>query len=240
MTLRNIVKIDEEKCNGCGKCVTACAEGAIRLVNGRAKLISEVYCDGPGACIGHCPQDAITIEQREAEEFDEQAVEKHLTQKKQQSAELNFTCPGMMAKKLRDSDTPAGADSPSADSRLSHWPVQLKLVPHSAPYLKEADLLLVADCVPFAMGDFHSRFLTGRSVVVGCPKLDDKQLYIDKLAAILKQNNLNSLTVIHMEVPCCSGLTAIATEAVKLSGLQFSFDDVTIALKGDVINRQKI
>jgi NAD-dependent dihydropyrimidine dehydrogenase PreA subunit len=235
MALRNIVKIDEQKCNGCGKCVTACAEGAIQLINGKARLISEVYCDGLGACIGHCPQDAITIEQRDAEEFDEQAVKKHLDGQKQQSAELNFICPGMMAKKLRDSDTSVNADSSPAASQLSHWPVQLKLVPPSAPYLKRADLLLVADCVPFAMGDFHSRFLTGRSVVVGCPKLDDTQFYVDKLADIIKQNNLNSLTVIHMEVPCCSGLTRIAAEAVKLSGLQMSFDDVTIALQGNVI-----
>ncbi len=235
MTLRNIVKIDEEKCNGCGKCVTACAEGAIQLVNGKAKLISEVYCDGLGACIGHCPQDAITVEQREAEEFDEQAVEKHLTQQKHKSAELNFVCPGMMTKKLRDSDSCVRADSPQFASQLSHWPVQLKLVPPSAPYLAGADLLLVADCVPFAMGDFHSRFLTGRSIVVGCPKLDDTKFYVDKLAAVLKQNNINSLTVVHMEVPCCSGLTAIATEAVKLSGLQLAFDDVTISLQGNII-----
>ena len=239
MALRNIVKIDEEKCNGCGKCVSACAEGAIRLVNGKAKLISEVYCDGLGACIGHCPQDAITIEQREAQEFDEQAVKKHLDTPKQQGPELNFVCPGIMAKKLRDTESPDNADSPHVASQLSHWPVQLKLVPATAPYLAGADLLLVADCVPFAMGDFHSRFLTGHSVVVGCPKLDDTDFYVNKLAAILKQNHLNSLTVIHMEVPCCSGLTRIARDAIAASGLQLSFDDVTIALQGSVIKTER-
>jgi len=240
MALRNIVKIDEEKCNGCGKCVKACAEGAIQLVNGKAKLISELYCDGLGACIGHCPQDAITVEQREAEEFDKQAVKKHLAGQKQQSAELNFVCPGMMARKLRDSEQSVPSTSAQIRSQLSHWPVQLKLVPATAPYWAGADLLLVADCVPFAMGDFHNRFLTGRSIVVGCPKLDDTDFYVDKLAAIHRQNRLNSLTVIHMEVPCCSGLTRIAREAIAASGLQLSFDDVTIALQGNVIKTERI
>ncbi len=239
MALRNIVKIDEEKCDGCGKCIDACAEGAIQLVNGKAKLISEVYCDGLGACIGHCPQDAITVEQRESEEFDEKAVEQHLAKQKQQGPQIDFVCPGMMAKKLRDTDETSNDDLQQVSSQLSHWPVQLKLVPPTAPYLVGADLLLVADCVPFAMGDFHSKFLTGRSIVVGCPKLDDTDFYVDKLTDIIKQNKLNSLTVVHMEVPCCSGLTRIATQAVAASGLQLAFDDVTISLQGNIIKTQR-
>lgn len=226
MAVRNIIKIDEAKCNGCGKCVDACAEGAIQLINGKAKLISEVYCDGLGACIGTCPQDAITIEKREADQFDEKAVAKHIAEK------LDFVCPGMAAGKLtEDEETP---------SRLNHWPVQLKLVPPSAPYLKGCDLLLVADCVPFAMGDFHDCLLKGNSVVVGCPKFDDKQFYIEKLASILKANQLKSLTVVHMEVPCCSGLTVIAREAIRTSGLQMAFDDVIIALQGNVLRTETI
>jgi len=235
MVLRNIVKIDEEKCDGCGQCVEACAEGAIKIIDGKAKLVSEVYCDGLGACIGHCPQDAITVEKREAAEFDEEATKKHLAQG--QDADHNktaFVCPGMMAEKLRekgDTPEPTAADVPS---QLGHWPVQLKLVSPNASYFADADLLLVADCVPFAMGDFHSKFLKGRSIVVGCPKLDDAEFYIEKFGAILKANKLNSLTVIHMEVPCCSGLTRIAREAIARSGIKLPFKDVTIDLRGNV------
>lgn len=240
MSLRNIVKIDEGKCNGCGKCVTACAEGAIQLINGKARLVSEIYCDGLGACIGHCPQDAITIEQREADEFDEDAAKKHLARQKQTSEEPNFVCPGMMAKKFDRSESSKEVQTGEVTSQLSHWPVQLKLIPSNAPYLAGADLLLVADCVPFAMGDFHSRFLKGRNVVVGCPKLDDSRFYVEKLAEIIKANNLNSLTVVHMEVPCCSGLTQIAKQAIKVSDLQMQFDDVTISVQGEPLSRKTI
>jgi NAD-dependent dihydropyrimidine dehydrogenase PreA subunit len=239
MTLRNIVKIDEEKCDGCGQCVDACAEGAIEIIDGKAKLVSEIYCDGLGACIGHCPQDAITIEKREADPFDEKATEEHMAKEKKNRTETNFVCPGMTARQLQDKDkTP---DSSTAiPSQLSHWPVQLKLVPPNAPYFAGADLLLVADCVPFAMGDFHNKFLKEHCVVVGCPKLDNVDFYIEKLATILKSNKLNSLTVLHMEVPCCFGLTHIARQAVADSGVDIAFEDVTIGLEGNVIKREKI
>jgi len=233
MGLRNIVKIDEEKCNGCGQCVTACAEGAIEIVNGKAKLVSEIYCDGLGACIGHCPEDAITIEKREAAEFDEEATKAHLARKKESRKAADFVCPGMKAQKLQ-AKGPATDSTAKVPSRLSQWPVQLKLVPPSAPYFANADLLLVADCVPFAMGDFHNRFLKDNSIAVGCPKLDDVDFYIEKLAAILKANKLNSLSVIHMEVPCCSGLTHIARQAIAKNGIEMSFEDVTIDLQGNV------
>jgi Pyruvate/2-oxoacid:ferredoxin oxidoreductase delta subunit len=240
MAARNIVKIDENKCNGCGLCVNACAEGAIQLINGKAKLVSETYCDGLGACIGHCPQDAITIEQREARQFDEQATKEHLALTKEIEQSGSFACPGMMATKLRESEQGPSSDSGDVSSQLTNWPVQLKLVSPDAPYFKDAHLLLVADCVPFAMGDFHSQFLRGRSIVVGCPKLDDARYYIDKLAEILRSNKLKSLTVLHMEVPCCHGLTRIATEALAKAGQKMIFDDVTVDLQGNVEKIEKI
>ncbi len=234
MVLRNIVKIDEQKCNGCGLCVNACAEGAIKIINGKAKLISESYCDGLGACIGHCPQDAITVEQREAAEFDEEATKEHLAEEKNTEIQTDFVCPGIAAKKLREKTETTDSGRAGVASQLSHWPVQLKLVSPTASYFANADLLLVADCVPFAMGDFHNRFLKNHSIAVGCPKLDNAEFYIEKLAQILKSNKLNSLTVIHMEVPCCFGLTHIAREAIAHSGVKMSFGDVTVDLQGNV------
>ena len=234
MAVRNILKIDEDKCNGCGICAKACAEGAMEIINGKAKLVSEVYCDGLGACVGHCPQDAITIEKREAVAFDEAATKKHLAGLKKATAQPAFVCPGMMAQDLRKERRADASDAPAAPSRLGQWPVQLKLVPVTAPYFAGAELLLVADCVPFAMGDFHERLLKDRSIAVGCPKLDDSELYVDKLAGILKANEIKSLTVIHMEVPCCSGLTRIAQQAIQRGGQKRSFEDVTIDLRGNV------
>jgi len=241
MTMRNIVKIDEEKCNGCGQCVDACAEGAIEIIDGKAKLVSEVYCDGLGACLGECPEGAITIEQREADEFDEQATKAHLAEQKSSQQQSDFVCLGMTAAKLREKSDAVQSASAEVTSQLIHWPVQLKLVSPRAPYFANADLLLVADCVPFAMGDFHNRFLKGHSIAVGCPKLDDSRFYIEKLAQILKANKLNSLTVIHMEVPCCSGLTHIAKEAIAKGEAKLSFfEDITIDLRGNVIKTETI
>lgn len=240
MALRNIVKIDEDKCNGCGLCVTACAEGAIQIIDGKAKLVSEIYCDGLGACLGHCPEGAITVEQREAAEFDEEATKAHLARQAQPAAPA-FVCPGLAAHDLTDRQQPTD-DGPTGavPSQLGHWPVQLKLVSPTAPYFADADLLLAADCVPFAMGDFHRRFLKGRGVAIGCPKLDDADFYVDKLADILRSNTVRSLTVVHMEVPCCSGLTRVAREAIARAGTGLSFDDVTISLRGEVQSRRTV
>ncbi len=240
MVLRNIVKIDEAKCNGCGQCVNACAEGAIKIINGKAKLVSETYCDGLGACLGTCPEDAITIEQREAAEFDEEATREHLAEEKAANSPSDFVCPGMMAKELRAKSESTGAEGTEVASQLRHWPVQLKLVPPQAPYFAGADLLLVADCVPFAMGDFHNKFLKDHSIAVGCPKLDDPEFYIEKLAKILRANKLSSLAVIHMEVPCCFGLTQIARKAIARSGIKIHFEDVTIDLRGNVSKTETI
>lgn len=244
MAIRNIVKIDEEKCNGCGECVIACAEGAIEIIDGKAKLISETYCDGLGACLGNCPQDAITIEQREAAEFDEKATEEHLAQaqKPQEistpsapTEPLPCGCPGTAAQTF-DKKPAAVLDSEtSAPSQLSHWPVQMMLVSPDAPYFKNADLLWAADCVPFAMADFHQRFLAGRAVAVGCPKLDNADFYIEKLAKIIQNNSPKSLTVVHMEVPCCFGMSHIAKEAIAQSGVELPFEDITVDLRGNII-----
>ncbi len=241
MPIRNIVKIDEDKCNGCGECVTACAEGAIEIIDGKAKLVSEVYCDGLGACLGHCPEDAITIEQRESDDFDEKATEEHLSKMELTAAKSSGEvcgCPGMMARDLK----PASSEGKtgSVQSQLEQWPLQLKLLSPAAPYFKGANLLLVADCVPFAMGDFHERMLKGNRIAIGCPKLDDPASYIDKMAEIIKINDLAGLTVVHMEVPCCSGLTYIAREAIAMSGVDIAFEDVTVGLDGNIINTETI
>jgi len=234
MVMRNIVKIDEEKCDGCGICVNACAEGAIKIIDGKAKLVSEIYCDGLGACIGHCPQDAITIEKREATEFDEEATKKHLAEEQKAQTKTDFVCPGMITKELREKGKPAQSGTTDVPSQLTHWPVQLKLVSPHAPYFADADLLLVADCVPFAMGDFHNKFLKEHSIIVGCPKLDDAEFYTEKLAIILKSNKLNSLTVVYMEVPCCFGLTQIAKKAIMLAKVDLAFKDITVTLDGSI------
>ena len=234
MVLRNIVKIDEEKCAACGQCVEACAEGAIELVDGKAKLVSEVYCDGLGVCIGHCPQDAITVEKRESEVFDEEATKKHLAGQQETSPQAGFVCPGTMAKSLRETGQATGPSASKVRSQLAHWPIQLKLVPPNAPYFADADMLLVADCVPFAMGDFHNKFLKDRNIAIGCPKLDAPQFYVEKLAQILKTNRLRSLTVVHREVPCCFGLTEIAQRAIAAADVELAFEDVTVALDGSV------
>ncbi len=239
MAIRNIVKIDESKCTGCGLCAAACAEGAIRIIDGKARLVSETYCDGLGACLGHCPEDAITIERREAAGFDEEATKMHLARARAPEAAA-FVCPGLAAQQLRARpDAQEPATGPVA-SQLSHWPVQLKLVAPTAPYFAEADLLLVADCVPFALGDFHRQFLRGHSVAVGCPKLDDAAAHVAKLADILRLNTIRSLTVIHMAVPCCSGLTRIAREALARAGNPMGFEDVTIGLHGELQSRRAI
>jgi len=244
MAIRNIVMIDEDKCNGCGLCITACAEGAIELIDGKAKLVSDIYCDGLGACLGHCPEDAITVEPREAEAFDEVATEQYLKAKAKPEVDIPFACPGMAAKTLTPQAEPAAASAGDEllppPSQLAQWPVQLKLVSPSAPYFAGADLLLVADCVPFAMGDFHSTLLKGRSVAIGCPKLDDVESHIEKVQAILEGNELNSFSVVHMEVYCCSGLTAIARKAITRSGKPMTFEDITIGVHGDILQRETI
>jgi Pyruvate/2-oxoacid:ferredoxin oxidoreductase delta subunit len=255
--LRKVVRIDEAKCDGCGECISSCAEGAIALVGGKARLVSDAYCDGLGACLGECPQGAITVEEREAASFDESAVGEHLrrigraplphltaaTSPPAGSVPHAHACPGSAPRELprrglavmADAPGPAAAPAPrQGGSALGHWPVQLKLVPAGAPWLAGADLLLAADCVPFAYASFHADFLAGRKVLVGCPKLDDNQAYAAKLADLFGRNEIRSVTVVRMEVPCCGGIAWAAREGLARSGKQVPLRDVVIGIDGGV------
>ncbi|NPV70426.1 MAG: 4Fe-4S binding protein [Firmicutes bacterium] len=264
---RKIVRIDEEKCDGCGLCEPSCAEGALRIIDGKARLVGDRYCDGLGACLGECPRGAITIEEREAEEFDGKAVDELHTATRgpgtqvtggrspggqascpgsaaQAGAELPCGCPGTSVRVIErttgdaNRSTGGGSGAPEV-SELRQWPVQLALVPPGAPYLKGADILVAADCVPFAFPGFHRRFLKGRAVLVGCPKLDDAEAYVAKLAEIIARAVPRALTVVHMEVPCCFGLSRIVTGAVRRSGVAVPVLDVTVGAEG-AIEREEI
>ena len=248
MATRKIVKIDEEKCNGCGLCIPNCAEGALQIVDGKAKLMSDKFCDGLGACLGHCPEDAITVIDREAVEFDEKAVEVHLHKQKEAQPKpepqpsQSFTgCPSSRAMhfKIPETQTEAVSNTPSI-SMLSQWPVQLKLVPINAPYFQDADLLIAADCVPFAYPNFHQDFLKGKAVVVGCPKLDDVQYYKEKLTEIFKTNSIKSVTVPYMEVPCCFGLVKATEDAIAASGKNIPLKKVKIGIRGDIKPEEEV
>jgi len=236
-TVRKIITIDEEKCNGCGDCVPTCAEGALQIIDGKAKLVSEKYCDGLGACLGECPQGAITIEERAAEEFNEQAVKLHLEEKKHTMEELPCGCPSATVTQFERQETTGVAPPEATNQRsmLGHWPVQLTLVPPMAPFLQGADLILAADCVPFAYAGFHRDFLKDHSLLVACPKLDDFQSHLKKLTDILSHSSVKSLTVVHMEVPCCSGLVHMAKQAAQLSGKDIPFKEVTVSIQGGVM-----
>jgi len=235
-TLRKIVSIDEEKCNGCGLCVPACAEGALQIIDGKAKLISEIYCDGLGACLGECPQGAITIEERAAEEFDEETTKLHLEQKEQTTEELPCGCSSATVTQFERQEATGivPKEATEQQSMLRHWPVQLTLVPPTAPFLQGVDLVLAADCVPFAYAGFHRDFLREHSLLVACPKLDDLQAHLKKLTDILRHSSVKSLTVVHMEVPCCFGIVHMARQALQLSGKDIPFKEVTIGVKGDL------
>ncbi len=230
-TMRKIVHIDEEKCNGCGACAIKCAEGALKIIDGKARLLSDSYCDGLGACLGECPQGAITIEERPAEEFSEEAVAEHL-----EEAEKKIPC-GCSSALVQEFGQGKSATNPArgeVKSSLGHWPVQLTLIPPEAPFLKNADIVLVADCVPFAYPKLHEDFLAGHAVLVACPKLDNFEAHQEKLTQILVKAKPKSLTVVHMEVPCCSGLVYMAKQAMKTSGIDVSFREITIGIKGEI------
>jgi len=249
MAIRSIVHIDEDKCNGCGLCVPSCAEGAIKIIDGKARLISDKYCDGLGACLGTCPQGAITIIEREAEDFDEEAVKNNLqgtTGNSNHDIKFDtcntqtFTCPGSKPINLSENKKSASASetgdiSISIKSQLKQWPVQLMLVPIKASYFENADLLIAADCVAVAYPNYHLGMLKGKTVVIGCPKLDDGSYYVEKLSAILKNNNIKSLTVAHMEVPCCFGMVKIAEEALRKSGKNIPLKTIEIGIEGEII-----
>ena len=258
---RKIIKIDEEKCDGCGLCIPSCPEGALQIVDTpkgpKARLVKENFCDGLGACLGECPQGALTIEEKEVEEYDEEGVvahirekspdllEKHLKHLKEHAHELpkyhshmkTTSCPSAQMlhweKKEEETERPV-----SVSSELHQWPIQLHLVPPDAPYFQNADLILVADCVPFAYANFHTDFLKGKAIAIGCPKLDDVDTYVNKIEQIIKGSNIKSLKVIHMEVPCCYGLVHIAKEALSKSGKDIPFEAVIIGIKGEISKKR--
>jgi len=273
MSKRKIIKIDEAKCNGCGLCIPNCPEGAIQIIDKKARLISDLFCDGLGACLGHCPQGAIVIEEREAGKYDERKVmeniikqgvnviKAHLVHLKEHNEQgylkealvyLNEKkiknplednsqvghlhqkgCPG--SKIMEFSQKAPKTDKPvfKTESELGNWPVQLMLVPPFAPYFNNADILIAADCVPFAYASFHQDLLKDKVLLVGCPKLDDTGVYLEKISQILKNNKVNSITYCHMEVPCCFGLVDIIQEAIVQSGKEVKFQEVIIGIKGD-------
>lgn len=280
---RKIIKIDDDKCTGCGLCIPNCPEGALQLIDGKARLVSDLFCDGLGACIGHCPEDAIAVEEREAEEYDERRVMANIVKQgenvirahlehlrehgqgeildeaiqflKERGIEVppGFSrepgerelavncpsCPGTKAMDFRGGEASRGeAERPSAPrrSRLGQWPVQIMLVPPSAPYFRDADLLLAADCVPFAYPSFHEDLLAGKILLVGCPKLDDADFYVEKLTEILKRNDIRSVTVAHMEVPCCTGIVRIAEAALAASGKDVPLTAVELGVKGEKLS----
>ncbi len=276
---RKIIKIDAEKCTGCGECIPNCPEGALQIIDGEARLVSDLFCDGLGACIGHCPEGAITIEEREAEPYDERKVMEnivpqgpntiraHLNHLKEHGAsdyyeeareflkkhnialpengpagdKLPCGCPGARVMDFPEKSAPAGdedaAPAGRGPSRLEAWPVQIKLVPPTAPYLRNAEVVISADCVPFAYPDFHEDFLKGKALLIGCPKLDDADFYEKKLATIFQQNDVGSVTVVHMEVPCCFGLVMLVKAAIRASGKAVPFADVTVGVKGGILSR---
>jgi len=233
--IRKIIKIDEDKCNGCGACAAACHEGAIEMINGKAKLTRENYCDGLGDCLPACPMNAISFEEREAPAYDEAAVLAAKAQKA--AAPHSCSCPGMQVKALHADAKEAGIPVVSpAESKLSQWPVQIRLVPVSAPFFDGADLLIAADCTAYAYGNFHNDFIRGRITLIGCPKLDQTD-YAEKLTAILANNNIRSLTVVRMEVPCCGGIENAAKKALQDSGKFIPWQVVTIASNGRIVKR---
>jgi len=245
---RKIIEIDEELCDGCGQCVPSCAEGAIQIVDCKAKLVADVYCDGLGACLGECPRGALTVVDREADEFDEAAVEEHLkTQAEEKKPEVEVLPCGCPSQQLQSFSQPkpfqmAGEPAPqqTASSELAHWPVQIRLVPPTAPFLKGADLLVAADCTPVAYPNFHQDFLRGKAVMVGCPKFDDAEAYIQKFSDIFNTADIKSVTVVVMEVPCCQGLPVIVEKGLETSGKKIPVEKVVISARGEVLGREKM
>lgn len=252
-TKRKIVKIDEGKCDGCGLCIISCAEGALQIVDGKARLVSDRYCDSLGACLGECPQGAISLEERVAEAFDEEAVKQHLD-RPSGKREPGFSCPSAAVRQF-DKQEPCGCPSTtvsqikktqsrpeagsagSQPSQLGHWPVQLTLAPPKAPFLQGADVLLAADCTAFSCGGFHNDFLRDHALLVACPKLDNYEAHLARLTEILSQSDIRSLTVLRMEVPCCSGLTRMAMQAMLTSNKNIPFKETILNTSGEIISK---
>ena len=230
--IRKIIKIDEEKCNGCGACAVACHEGAIEMIDGKARLTREDYCDGLGDCLPACPTNAITFEEREAPAYDESAV--LAAKEKKASAHLPCGCPGTQSKAINRDARDCSTASAPVSSQLRQWPVQIKLVPVNAPYFDGANLLVAADCTAYAYGNFHNEFIRGRITLIGCPKLDEGD-YTEKLTAIIKNNDIKSVTVVRMEVPCCGGIENAVKRALMASGKFIPWRVVTVTTDGRLV-----
>ncbi len=243
---RKIIEINEELCDGCGNCVVGCAEGALQIVDGKAKVMAEKFCDGLGACIGECPTGALKIIEREADEFDEEAVEAHLASLSNQAAKTAPAgCPSAKVEMLTPMTSCQQANKPvtlSTDqaSALSHWPVQIRLVPPDAPFLKGASLLVVADCVSIALPSLHSDFLQGKAVMMGCPKFDDVDMYIEKFAQIFAVAGIKDITVLIMEVPCCSGLPMMVQKGLQKARKTVPMEQIVIGTRGQILKRQEV
>ena len=249
--LRKIIKIDEELCDGCGQCVPACDEGAIEIINGKAKVVAEKYCDGLGACLGDCPQGAISMEERMADDFDPEAVEKYLSSRPTEEScgcgethgaqtnnneTLACGCPSTQMQVLADgsgSSKPSPGNEPLPTSALGHWPVQIRLIPAHAPFLKNANILILADCAAVAFAPLHQKLLKDKVVMMGCPKFDDLPDYEERFVDIFSENELKSVTIVTMEVPCCSGMPKAVKNALKRSGKTPPLKEVVLSLKGE-------
>ncbi len=245
MAKREIIEIDEEKCTGCGQCIMACAEGALELVNGKAKVVSDVYCDGLGACIGDCPEGALSIVVKEAPDFDEEKVEERLKSLKTTNegqagggGVLACGCPGESAVELKPTGIAhrGAIGAGIAQSELSHWPIKLKLLGPGAPFLKGKDLVLLADCAGVAYPNLHPEFIRGRAVAIGCPKFDNHENDVQRLADIIKEADLNSLSVVMMEVPCCGGLAVAAEKAAERAGVKLDITRVVVGRDGEIVS----
>ena len=241
-TVRKIIEINEDLCDGCGQCAIACAEGAIALIDGKAKVISDNLCDGLGACIGECPTGALKIIERPADEFDETAVERHLeamaTDQAAEGDKPSLAC-GCPSQQIKTFESSAGPDETAGDrlsSALTHWPVQIRLIPANARFLKGADLLVLADCVAVAYPNLHTDLLSGKAVMMGCPKFDDVDGYIDKFTQVFRQAGLKSVTIVTMEVPCCSGLPYIVKKGMEGAGTRVPIREIVISGRGEMLS----
>ncbi len=251
--VRKIIKIDEELCNGCGQCVPDCAEGSLRIVDGKARLVADKLCDGLGACLGSCPTGALQIIERSADEFDEKAVEEYLAEEKKKAEKaspktMDCGCASSHIQSfqpLPQMSSCQSANKPSSmsvsvpgSSELTHWPVQIRLVPSQAPFLQNADLLVAADCTAVATRNFHEKYLAGKVVMMGCPKFDDADSYVQRFAEIINNCNLKRLTVLIMEVPCCSAMNVIIKKALEVAGKTVPVEQITISTRGEEIARK--
>jgi len=248
-TLRKIIEIDEELCDGCGQCIPSCAEGALEVVDGKAQIIADKLCDGLGACLGECPTGALRVIEREADDFDEEAVEEHLAKQEKETAgekeHMACGCPSTQIQTFVPIESHPEAQIPVAagtegESALSHWPIQIRLIPPKAPFLKGADLLVLADCVAVAYSRLQPDFVKGKVVMMGCPKFDGAEEYIEKFTEIFKTAGINSITTVYMEVPCCSGLPMIVKKGLEASGQTIPMTDVVIGTRGRLMEQINI